>query len=433
MTTSLFLTSAEAVKIDENLLGGKAKNLAWLSRQGLPVPRWWVLTTECFVKQLDALNINSWVQEELTKLRSDSEGSIHNDVIAQVAQDIQKAIGEKPLIDEVQSIIKATLPKEILKETSLAIRSSVVGEDAEGASFAGQMDSYLYQQGEDAIFSSVIKVMQSAFNHRALAYRIHKGLSVTDIRAAIIVQEMVDADVAGVMFTANPATGNRQQAMISSTWGCGEGIVSGACNTDETTVGLFDDSIETLINKKDTSFVFDSSSSHGAKEVEVEVSKQDIACLEDSQVLALRDLGLQVAKTYQVPQDIEWCLKDNQFYILQARPVTILPPLNSDQDDVVVWDNSNIQESYCGVTTPLTFSFANRAYKTVYEQTMRLLGVNEATVQAHQGMLENMLGLVHGRVYYNINNWYRGLLFLPSFKTNKADMENTFRCRRHHL
>ncbi len=427
MTTNLFLTSAEAVKIDENLLGGKAKNLAWLSRQGLPVPKWWVLTTDCFVQQLDALNIKSWVQEELAKLGTEdgvvANNTVSNDVIAQVATNIQQAIGEKPLIEEVKTILRATLPAEIMNNTSLAIRSSVVGEDAEGASFAGQMDSYLYQQGEEAIFASIIKVMQSAFNHRALAYRIHKGLDVTDIRAAIIIQEMVDADVAGVMFTANPATGNRQQAMISSTWGCGEGIVSGACNTDETTVGLFDNTIETQINNKDTSFVFDKTSSHGAKEVAVEASKQDIACLESSQVLALRDLGLQVAKTYQVPQDIEWCLKDNQFYILQARPVTMLPPLNSDQDDVVVWDNSNIQESYCGVTTPLTFSFANRAYKTVYEQTMRLLGVNEATVQANQGMLENMLGLVHGRVYYNINNWYRGLLFLPSFKTNKSDME----------
>jgi hypothetical protein len=114
---------------------------------------------------------------------------------------------------------------------------------------------------------------------------------------------------------------------------------------------------------------------------------------------------------------------NNQFYILQARLITRLPPLNSDQDDVVVWDNSNIQESYCGVTTPLTLSFANKAYKTVYEQTLRLLGVSEKVVQEHQGMLENMLGLIHGRVYYNINNWYRGLLFLPSFKTNKSDME----------
>jgi len=422
MSAEMFLTSDEAVKIDENLLGGKAKNLAWLSRQGLPVPRWWVLTTECFTQQLIALNIEEWVQEELAKLSSDSK-TIENAVIAQVATNIQKAIGEQPLLPEIQQLVRDRLSSDVLTKTSLAIRSSVVGEDAEGASFAGQMDSYLYQQGEEAIFASIIKVMQSAFNHRALAYRIHKGLSITDIRAAIIIQEMVDADVAGVMFTANPATGNRRQAMISSTWGCGEGIVSGACNTDETTVGLFDNEIEVLINNKDTTFVFDQSSSHGAKEVAVDASKQAIACLENTQVFRLRDLGLEIAKTYQVPQDIEWCLKDDQFYILQARPVTSLPPMNSDQDDVVVWDNSNIQESYCGVTTPLTFSFANRAYKTVYEQTLRLLGVSESVVQEHQGMLENMLGLIHGRVYYNINNWYRGLLFLPSFKTNKSDME----------
>jgi len=422
MSVEMFLTSDEAVKIDENLLGGKAKNLAWLSRQGLPVPRWWVLTTECFTQQLKALKIEEWVQQELAKLRSDTK-TIENDVIAQVATNIQKAIGEQPLLPEIQQLVREKLSSDILSKTSLAVRSSVVGEDAEGASFAGQMDSYLYQQGEEAVFASIIKVMQSAFNHRALAYRIHKGLNITDIRAAIIIQEMVDADVAGVMFTANPATGNRRQAMISSTWGCGEGIVSGACNTDEITVGLFEDSIETLINTKDSQFIFDEASSLGAKEVAVDVSKQDIACLEEQQVLRLRDLGLQIAKTYQVPQDIEWCLKDNQFYVLQARPVTTLPPLNSDQDDVVVWDNSNIQESYCGVTTPLTFSFANKAYKTVYEQTLRLLGVNESVVQEHQGMLENMLGLIHGRVYYNINNWYRGLLFLPSFKTNKSDME----------
>lgn len=422
MTTSVFLTSEQAVQVDENYLGGKAKNLAWLSRQGLPVPQWWVLTTDVFTQQLAALNIEKWVQQELAKLNT-GPGKIENDVIASVAKNIQQAIAEQPLIPQVQQLIREYLPSDVLNNTSLAIRSSVVGEDAEGASFAGQMDSYLYQQGEEAIFASIIKVMQSAFNHRALAYRIHKNLDISDIRAAIIIQEMVDADVAGVMFTANPATGNRRQAMISSTWGCGEGIVSGVCNTDETTVGLFDDHIDTLINNKDTAFVFDKDSAHGAKEVAVEPAKQDIACLDNAQIVNLRNIGLQIAKTYQVPQDIEWCLKDNQFYVLQARPVTSLPPLNSDQDDVVVWDNSNIQESYCGVTTPLTFSFANRAYKTVYEQTMRLLGVSEAVVQANQGMLENMLGLIHGRVYYNINNWYRGLLFLPSFKTNKSDME----------
>ncbi len=424
MTFPLFLNSAQAVKEDESLLGGKAKNLALLSRQGLPVPKWWVLTTACFSQQLKELDIENWLDEQLQQLAGDNaQGGVNNEAIAKIASSIQHALGRLPLTAEIQQLIRDSLPENILSQASLAVRSSVVGEDAENASFAGQMDSYLYQKGEKAVFESIIKVMQSAFNHRALAYRIHNGLGLTDIRAAIILQEMVDADVSGVMFTANPATGNRKQAMISSTWGCGEGIVSGVCNTDETTVGLFSDEINTQVNVKDSAFVFDSGASNGATEVPVEASKQEVSSLDEQQVLTLRDLGRSISETYKTPLDIEWCLKDGQFYILQARPVTSLPPLNSDEDDVVVWDNSNIQESYCGVTTPLTFSFANRAYKTVYEQTLRLLGVRESVVQEHQSMLENMLGLINGRVYYNINNWYRGLLFLPSFKQNKSDME----------
>jgi pyruvate,water dikinase len=424
MTLPLFLNATQAVKQDESLLGGKAKNLALISRQGLPVPRWWVLTTACFSQQLKELNIEDWLEQQIQKLTSSNEkNTANNETIAQVASNIQQALGRLPLTSEIQQLIRDSLPKNILNNTSLAVRSSVVGEDAENASFAGQMDSYLYQKGEQAVFESIIKVMQSAFNHRALAYRIHNGLGLTDIRAAIILQEMVDADVSGVMFTANPTTGNRKQVVISSTWGCGEGIVSGVCSTDETIVGLFNNNINTQVNTKDSAFVFDCNAANGAIEVPVEPSKQTVPSLEVAQILQLRDIGKNISEVYKTPLDIEWCLKDDQIYILQARPVTSLPPVNSDDDDVVVWDNSNIQESYCGVTTPLTFSFANRAYKTVYEQTLRLLGVKETVVQEHQSMLENMLGLINGRVYYNINNWYRGLLFLPSFKQNKSDME----------
>ena len=415
--TVFILDSVAAVQADENQLGGKAKNLAWLSRNGFPVPQWWVLTTDSFSAQIEALGIRDWIQAKVAEIQTDESK------VAAIAEEIQSALGAQPLAAEIQQSIRENLPAAVLNDTSVAVRSSVIGEDAEGASFAGQMDSYLYQQGEEAIFSAVIKVMQSAFNHRALAYRIQKGLDITDIRAAIIIQEMIDADVSGVLFTAHPITGSREHMLISSTWGCGEGIVSGVCNTDETSVSLFKNDLDVQINDKDTALVFDANGSHGTQEISVEEAKRNVACLEENQIFELRDIALKIAESYQTPQDIEWCLKDGQFFILQARPVTSLPPLNSANDDVVVWDNSNIQESYCGVTTPLTFSFANRAYKTVYEQTMRLLGVKEDVVQQHQGMLENMLGLINGRVYYNINNWYRGLLFLPSFKTNKADME----------
>ncbi|MCH2039623.1 MAG: phosphoenolpyruvate synthase [Saccharospirillaceae bacterium] len=412
-------------------LGGKAHNLAFLSRFGFNVPQWWVVPVAAFELQLQLpfegdVTLGAWIQQQLAPFAIEADDGnaqqeVDNAGLTQAAELIQQRLGEVGLHPEILSAIRAELPQHDLTDEFWAVRSSVVGEDSAGASFAGQMDSYLYQKGEAAIAESVLKVMQSAFNARALAYRLQKGLSVVDIQAAVIIQRMLDAEVSGVMFTANPVNGNRSQALISATWGCGEGLVSGICNADEITVGLYDNSIDAQTADKD--IALRQGPEGGTVELEVEENLRQQLCLSEAQILALRDAGKEIAESYQSPQDIEWCVRDNQVYILQARPVTSLPEKNPDEDRLQVWDNSNIQESYCGVTTPLTFSFANRAYKTVYEQTMRLIGVKGDVIQAHQPMLENMLGLVRGRVYYNINNWYRGLLFLPSFKTNKADME----------
>jgi pyruvate,water dikinase len=225
------------------------------------------------------------------------------------------------------------------------------------------------------------------------------------------------------MFTAHPVTGSRRHALISAAWGVGEGIVAGICNTDEFSVGLFDDGIDSKLADKDVAVVFAAGEGRGTCEVEITTAKRHAPALTHAQVLALRDIGRRIATLRGTPQDIEWTLRDGAFHILQTRPVTRLPAPTAPVDRRVVFDNSNIQESYCGVTTPLTFSFASRAYATVYEQTMRVLGVSEQQIQAHRDMLDNMLGLVRGRVYYNINNWYRGLLLLPGFRTNKADLE----------
>jgi pyruvate,water dikinase len=131
----------------------------------------------------------------------------------------------------------------------------------------------------------------------------------------------------------------------------------------------------------------------------------------------LYTLATELEKRFSTPLDIEFCIQNGTIYFLQARPITQPIP------EVVVYDNSNIQESYCGVTTPLTFSFAQRAYATVYRQTMHLILLPEKTIQAHEPVVTNLLGLVKGRIYYNINNWYRGLQLLPSFRQNKEDME----------
>ena len=123
------------------------------------------------------------------------------------------------------------------------------------------------------------------------------------------------------------------------------------------------------------------------------------------------------------PQDIEWAWSQGRLYILQSRPITSFPGPSEKDGPSHLWDNSNIQESYCGVTTPLTFSFAARAYHVVYEQTARLVGVSEKELHRYQEVFANLLGLYQGRVYYNLNNWYRKLLLIPSFDRHKEDLE----------
>lgn len=416
---SLILTSQEAVKYGHDVLGGKAWNMAWLSRNGFPVPQWCVLTTDAFVKQIQACGLEAFIAEHVAKL----DASLPADQIGVIAEAIQNEITKHPLDADICDAIKAALPADKVASQFYAVRSSVVGEDAEGASFAGQMDSHLFQKGFDAIYESVIGVLKSAFNQRALMYRLHKKIPLHDIRAAVIIQEMVEGDVSGVMFTAHPINGSRHHALISASWGCGEGIVSGLCNTDEFTVDLNTDRIEKIINEKDAALVFDTDTGRGTKEIVVDPAKQKIPCLTDAQVIALRNLGRTIGEKKHSPQDIEFAVRGNQLYVLQTRPVTSLPDTTQKSDKLVVWDNSNIQESFNGVTTPLTFSVAVRAYAKVYEEALRVFGVSEKSLRESQDILQNMLGLVRGRVYYNINNWYRFLGFFPSFNTNKADME----------
>ena len=407
----------QALFLPPDQLGGKAANLAWMSREGLPVPRWWVLGTQAFRDLLQANSLPEFIAQELAGVDSSHPISALESVAQRIQARILDCTLPPALHDELQTLLTGR------EEVYLAVRSSVLGEDADGASFAGQMDTLLFQKGLADICRSVLAVAASAFNARALQYRLARQIPLDDIRTAVIIQEMVEGEVSGVMFTAHPVTGSRRHMLISGAWGVGEGIVAGVCNTDEFTVGLHEPAIDTKLADKDVAVVFDRAQGHGTCEVDVPPAQRHVACLTEPQVLALRDMGRQLATLRGCPQDVEWTLRQGQIHLLQTRPVTKLPSPVTPVGRRIVFDNSNIQESYCGVTTPLTFSFANKAYATVYEQTMRVIGVSDRVIAEHRDMLDNMLGLIKGRVYYNINNWYRGLLLLPSFNTNKADME----------
>jgi pyruvate,water dikinase len=300
-----------------------------------------------------------------------------------------------------------------------AVRSSMVGEDSATRSFAGQLDSFLHQRRQD-VAAAIVGCWASAFGVRALAYQLRGAAGVPLPRVAVVVQRMVDGRVSGVLFTANPVDGNRDESLLSATYGLGEGVVSGACNADEFVWSRTNGEVAATLAHKDRAVVR-ATSGVGTEELLVDDARGEARSLGRAEVSIICAEGARIADTLGAPQDIEWTLADDGLYLLQARPITARALRATGPR--VVWDNSNIQESYCGVTTPLTFSFAADCYASVYTQTLRALGVPRDRIAAYEPVLHNLLGLVGGRVYYNINNWYRALLVLPSFGRNKEDME----------
>ena len=416
--TTFVLTADEAVIHPEHQLGGKAYNLVWLHRNGFQVPPFLVLNATAGEAVLAHAALTSWIEQQLTSLHD------HPEAISKTLTDIRQHITAAALPEPVAESLQETLGDPAFADVSFfAVRSSVVGEDSKGASFAGQMDSFLFQHGFEAIASSYLQCLASAFSERAYRYRLEKGLPTLPIQIAVVVQAMIDGEVSGVLFTAHPVTGQRDQSLLSACYGAGEGIVSGVCNTDEFTLDVEGREVHRQIVVKDRQVVFNREHGSGTLEIDVEPAKQQEPCLHAGQLQRLAKLGRDVSTLTRFPQDIEWTLQDDRLYVLQTRPITHLPPPQSPRGKRVVWDNSNIQESYCGVTTPLTFSFANRAYTQVYTETMRMMQVPEPVIRGMRDQLANMLGLIQGRVYYNINSWYAGLALGPSFGTNKQDME----------
>ena len=293
---------------------------------------------------------------------------------------------------EQQTQVLAALRNWPWQETGLAVRSSVADEDGKAHAFPGMMDTVLNVRTEDQLWSAIEQVVRSAWSERALAYRQEKGLDQTAVLPAVVIQQMVQPEASGVLFTTNPTY--PQEVAIHAVAGLGEGLVSGQ------------------------RVPYEEYRNRATGEVVHTVPGEEPAdLLSESVGRELHQKAIRLEESFGQPQDVEFCIAQGQVWLVQARPITA--PIA----ELVVYDNSNIQESYCGVTTPLTYSFARRAYATAYTQTMEVLGLPARKIAEQQPVVQHLLGLVKGRIYYNINNWYRGLQLLPSFRQNKEDME----------
>jgi pyruvate,water dikinase len=364
---------------DLALLGGKARALAALANAALPIPAWFALSPDAFTASLSP--------EQQAQLTEAPNSGAALAVLAEVS--IQPEL-EKALIAAVTQLCPSGTP--------LAVRSSAVDEDAAQHSFAGQLESFLNVAPAD-VPAKVLAVWRSAFGERVYRYRREHDLPLPPRAPAVLIQRMVPAEMAGVAFSADPVSGRRNLTVVTAVHGLGEQLVAGEANAD---------------------------SYHVTRPGAIVTRQLRTAAhpvLTDSQVCAVAALAVQCERWFGRPQDVEWAIEGGELYLLQSRPITSLAKL-ADPDGVQnLWDNSNIVESYGGVTTPLTYSFARRAYEAVYQEFCRILGVPNTVIRANQRVFACMIGLVRGRLYYNLLNWYRVLAMLPGYKTNRPFLE----------
>jgi phosphohistidine swiveling domain-containing protein len=396
-------------------VGGKARGLLALRRGGFRVPTFFVVAARAFDQSARAARLHLSVAPGAD--------------LPTRAREIEAAIIGAPLPADVRAAIVAALKERGLLDVALAVRSSGLDEDSALNSFAGQFSSYLFQRGEADVIASLKLCWASAFSARALAYRKARHLPLGDSRVAVVVQRMVDAEVAGVAFSRNVVHPlDRETLLVSSVFGLGEGLVSGALDADEFTVARDLKTIRSTLAKKTAAVRARSIANGGGIETVPLAAEQTDPSLTDAQVREVGKLALDLERALGAPQDCEWAYASGELHVLQSRPITSLPndaffERGANGDELVLWDNSNIIESFCGLTSPLTFSHAARSYKRVYRQSVEILGVPPDVVAENEPLFANMLGLVRGRIYYNLVNWYRILFLLPGAGTNRGFME----------
>ena len=410
------LLSGLPVDIPTSVYGGKADALHALSAAGFRVPRFFGLPCTWFRRHLEAGGLTDRVAALLDSMEEGAEDAA-GETLRQLVEGTRLATD---LRDQV-----TRMWHDHLGGVAVAVRSSAVGEDGTERSFAGQHDSFLQVHTADDLAAAIVRCWSSAFTPRALAYRrmANPTLELDAFRMGVVVQEMVEGEVSGVLFSVHPVTGDRDEVLISAVLGLGEGLVSGELDSDSFTVHKLTGAVERDLAEKGTRLVADPGG--GTRHESVPAGQAMAPALHDDQARALAELGIRLQAREGLPQDAEWTLRDGEIVLLQSRPITALPssPQRPDHPRQTIWNNSNIIESYTGVTTPLTFSFAKKAYEIVYRQFHDLVGVPPQVVDANADLYPNFLGLIRGRIYYNLLNIYRLVALLPGFEFNKPLLE----------
>ncbi|WP_214402894.1 PEP/pyruvate-binding domain-containing protein [Pseudonocardia lacus] len=309
------------VAADVALVGGKAANLGELTRAGLPVPPGFVVTTAAYDAFVAANDLARAVVDAAGEPDADDTAAFERSA-ARIGGLFAGGDVPAPIADAVRAAYRD------LGGPPVAVRSSATAEDLAGASFAGQQDTFLNVRGEDAVLGAVVDCWASLWTARAMAYRRRQGIAPGGVSLAVVVQEMVDAEVSGVMFTADPATGRRDRVVVSAAWGLGESVVGGVVSTDDHVVDKGSGQVVSRhVADKAEMTVY---AGTGTRQQPVPPGRRRAPVLGDGALAELVGLARHIEEHYGAPQDIEWVWTAGRASVVQSRPITALPEPSAD-------------------------------------------------------------------------------------------------------
>ncbi|MBD0744020.1 rifamycin-inactivating phosphotransferase [Streptomyces sp. CBMA152] len=324
MTEQYVLDLQEVDAAQVAVVGGKGAHLGGLSGiEGVHVPGGFCVTTDAFRRIMAEAPSIADRLDQLSRLNADDREEIRT-ISAQIRRTIEGIV----IPGEIEAAITRALAR-FGEQTAYAVRSSATAEDLPTASFAGQQDTYLNVMGPTAILQHVSRCWASLFTERAVTYRQRNGIDHRTVHMAVVVQQMVFPQAAGILFTADPVTGNRKVATVDAGFGLGEALVSGLVNADAFKVRDGEVVAKTIAAKQRAIHALPAG---GTEEVAIDSQRQEQPALTDAQVVRLVQLGRRIEAHFGRPQDIEWCLADDGFQIVQSRPITTLFPIPEARD-----------------------------------------------------------------------------------------------------
>src|SRR5438067_4068792 len=303
-------------------VGGKGASLARLAAAGLPVPPGFHVTTDAYRRFVRENGLQEKILAMVSTVTTDQPNTLE-----EASRQIGRLFAQGSIPAEIAATIREAYATLGSSDLPVAVRSSATAEDLPELSFAGQQETYLNMRGEAMVLDAIKRCWASLWTARAIGYRARSGIAHEEVSLAVVVQELVLADAAGILFTANPLTGERDQVMINAAWGLGEAIVGGLVTPDTMVADKASGTIakEEITEKKSMTV----RPPEGTDEEPVPVDKRTAAVLTAEQAAELARLGTRIEQLYGQPMDIEWAMKDGSFFIVQARPITTLRSNNA--------------------------------------------------------------------------------------------------------